>query len=113
MGYVGSITSRTALVDDLIVFGIFLAVYSAPQQTSPSLNGFRRTDTSQSYIRSGSCTVSGATIHPCHARSLFSDSGIANFSTTLDQRVSDVLDWDVWPSARATEMDHSCMSVAR
>jgi len=30
MGYVGSITSLTAFIDDPIVFGIFLAVCSAP-----------------------------------------------------------------------------------
>ena len=30
MGYVGRITCRVALVDNLIVFGIFLAVRSTP-----------------------------------------------------------------------------------
>jgi len=37
MGYVGGITRRTASVDDLIVFAIFLAVRSPPYQSSPFL----------------------------------------------------------------------------
>ena len=113
MGYIEIIAGRTALVDDLTAFGIFPAVCSAPQQTSPSPNRFHRTDTSRSYIRSGPCIVSEVTIHPCHARLSFSDPGIATFSTTLNQRVSDVLDWDIWLDTRATETDHGCTSVTR
>jgi len=39
MGYVGRIARRTAFADDLIVFPIFLAVRSAPQQNSPFFKG--------------------------------------------------------------------------
>ena len=39
VGYVGRIACLTTSVDDLIVFAIFLAVRSAPQQISPLLDG--------------------------------------------------------------------------
>ena len=39
MGYVGRITCPTIFVDNVIVFTIFLAVCSSPQQSSSSLKG--------------------------------------------------------------------------
>jgi len=39
MGYAGRTAWCTAFVDDLIVFAIFLVVFSPPQQSSPFLNG--------------------------------------------------------------------------
>jgi len=47
MGYVERITCRTAPVDDPIVFAIFLAVCSPPQQSAAFLNILCRTGTSQ------------------------------------------------------------------
>ena len=47
MGYVGRIACRTALIDDLIVFAIFLAVCQPPQQSYAFPNRFRRTGTSR------------------------------------------------------------------
>jgi hypothetical protein len=38
MGYGGRITCRAPFIDDLIVFAIFLAVRSPPQQTYSFLN---------------------------------------------------------------------------
>ena len=45
MGYVARVTCRTASVDDVIVFAIFLAVGLPPQQRSSVLKGWHRTGT--------------------------------------------------------------------
>ena len=92
MGYVRKIPRRTPFVDDLIVFGIFLAVCSPPQQGSSSLKGSYRTGTCRWGIRSGCFIVSVIAICPCHTRSSFANIGVVNFNTTFHQRVSNVVD---------------------
>ena len=47
MGSVRRIICRTALVDDLIVFAVFVAVCPPPQQSTAFLNRLRRTDISR------------------------------------------------------------------
>jgi len=88
MGYVEMIGCRTASVDDLIVFTIFLAVRSAPQLISSFLKGQRRTGTFRSHTKFCCCIVSGIAIHTCHTRSCFANPGTASYDTTFHQRVS-------------------------
>ena len=114
MGYVGRIACRLALVDNLIVFGIFLAVRSAPWQTSSFLKGWHRTGTCRSDTNSGCCIVSGIVIRPCNTKLCVTNLGTASFGTTLHQlRVSYVLYCEVRLGTRVTETDASCMSVFR
>jgi len=47
MGYVERIACRTAPVDGLIVFAIFVAVRPPPQKSYPFLDRLRRTGTSR------------------------------------------------------------------
>ena len=92
MGYEMRIACRTAFVDDVIVFAIFIAVCSPPQRSSPFLDGSYRTGTCRRDISSGICTVSGiTTVYTCHTRSSFSNPGVASYSATFHQRVSDVV----------------------
>ena len=81
MGYVRRIARRTASVDDLIVFAIFLAVCLPLYQSSFLLEGWRRTGTCRQHTKSGFCIVSGIVIHPCHTRPSFSNSGTAGYGT--------------------------------
>ena len=112
MGYVGTIGFRMAFIDYLIVFVIFLAVRSAPQQNTLSKR-WRRTGTCRSDIRSGICIVSLVTIHSCHTRSCFSNTGAVTYSTPFHEQVSDVFDWEIQFDTRITEADPSCMIVVR
>ena len=93
MGYVGKIACRAAPVDNPVVFGIFLAVRSAPWQTSSFLKGWHRTGTCRSDTNSGCCMVSGIATRPCHMKSCFSNLGTASFGASPRQtRVSYVFD---------------------
>ena len=66
MGCAGRITCRTASIDDVIVFVIFLAVRSPPQRSSSFLNGWYRTGTYRWDISSGCCMVSESVIYLYH-----------------------------------------------
>jgi len=112
MGYVGRIACRTAPVDNLIVFAIFLAVRSAPWQTSSFLKGWHRTGTCQSDTNSGCCIVSAIATRPYHTKSSFSNLGTASFGASPRQlRVSYVFDCEIRLGMRVTETGPSCMSV--
>ena len=106
MGYAGGVSRCMAFVNDVIVFPIFIAVSSRPQQSFFSLNGLCRTGTCRSDIRSGGCMVSGIAIHPCPKRSCFFNPGTANYNynTTFNQRVSNIFNWRALLDVRVPEM---------
>ena len=91
MEYVGRIASRTPFVDDVIVFVIFLAVCSPPQQSPSFLNGWYRTGTCRWDISSGRCIVSRIEIYPRHTVLTCSNPRTVDYSPKVSQRVSDIV----------------------